>query len=352
MKFLTRCNPGILVAIVVAILCGYAFICFATLDRPRGLIIQAPQSGPGNSAAAGNSAADTLTFAKIDPVVFAGAFGLEYQRKKPEPIEKPAVIEKTPEPVVEKPEEKGPTILDLAASGYRLKGIILEKDGNSAAFVYDPTSKKTLVVREKSNEPLRIISATMRSIRLQTPEGEGFLNLEEPAGKKGMGSMAVPSGSTGYSRHSDAAAADSQPAATKMNEKIAKKEKLLRQTETSSNSVLENISAGHFFVKPERGVYQVEVRRVPDAFLGYGLQPGDKIVGTSAGNFRQSQDVTNRLGRLSEQPTPLKIQRGRRTMYLNPPKAKQPPPDQPVDEKKPGQSPFRPPANQPIPRAN
>jgi hypothetical protein len=57
---------------------------------------------------------------------------------------------------------------------------------------------------------------------------------------------------------------------------------------------------------------------VPDAFAGYGLRQGDEIIGTSQKDFRRSQDIALELGGLSQRPVPLKIRRGRRTIFLNP----------------------------------
>ena len=107
--------------------------------------------------------------------------------------------------------------------------------------------------------------------------------------------------------------------------KRVNRDKLLRQKETSSNAVIDNISAGNFSIKSDRGIFQVEVRRVPDAFSGYGLRPGDKIIGTSDADFYKAEDITSRLGGLSDRPVPLKIQRGNRPMFLNPPKIKSTP---------------------------
>ena len=295
---------------VATLLAVYLAIAFFSMPRPRGLKIIAPEQG-SSELKAGNSNTNIQNFAAIDPVEFSAAFGLDYN-KAPEPEPEPIKVE-TPKPEPVKPVmaqvETGPKSLDLAAAGYRLKGIILEKDGNSAAFVFDPQSKKTLVVREKSGETLRIISATMRSIRLQTPDGEGDLELEDPKGHKGGGFSTFNRSSAG------ATPAAMQQAASR----AVKSEKLLRSTETSANSIADMVSAGHFQVRPFKGNFQVEVRRIPDAFAGYGLQPGDKIVGTAKGNFTQSQDVALQLGQISERPMPIKIQRGRRTMYLNPP---------------------------------
>lgn len=306
MKTLTKINPKWLLALVLLVLTGYLTLSFINMERPKGLRIYAPAM---NSSAdkTGSASVNSQTFARIDPVAFSAAFGLDYQKKieaKPEKVE-----DKKPEPVkVENKlvEEIAPKTIDLGAIGYRLKGIILEKDGNSAAFVYDPNSKKTLVVREKADGEISIVSATMRSVRLQTPDGEGELELEDSKGQKG--------GSNTFLKPYGAATSSPQSAA-----KAIKNEKLLRQTDTSANSIAGMISAGHFQVRPERGSFQVEVRQVPDSFAGYGLRPGDKIIGTTQGDFKQSQDVALQLGKISDRPEPLKIQRGRRTMYLSPP---------------------------------
>ncbi|GEM_PF-3500927 len=307
-----KLNPKLLAAMVVVVLAVYAAGSFILLPRPRGLIIHAPKPGEA-TAKSSNSSTNSQIFAGLNPEAFAASFGLDYQKKEPARAEKPVEeIVATRSAIVESHVATGPGTIDLFAAGYRLKGIVLEKDGNSAAFVYEPSGKRVLVVREKNvgKENLRIISATMRSVQLATPQGVGSLELEDGIGSKtGGGSSAAP---TGYYKP---ATTFSPQTATN----LAKNEKLLREAKTSANSVADMISAGHFQVRPERGNYKVEVKKIPDSFAGYGLRAGDKIIGTAEGDFKQSAEVANRLGNLSERPSALKIQRGRQIMYLSPP---------------------------------
>jgi len=306
MKFFSRVNPKLLIAIVVAILAGYAVFLFAVMTRPKGLRIYAPEVSADASISSGNSSLNSQTFAGIDPVAFAKAFGLDFNKKTEVEVEK--VVEEKPEPVVQAsvPAVLTPQTIDLYALGYRLKGIVLEKDGNSAAFIFEPNGRKTVVVREKSPGEITMISATMRSVKIETPDGTGELELDDAKGSKG--------GAPGFLKPFAAPSSSDSKSST-----IPKAEVLLRQTQTSAGSIAEMISEGHFQVRPERGVFKVDVRKVPDSFSGYGLRPGDKIVGTSNGDFRQSQDVALELGKVSERPLPIKIQRGRRTIFLNPP---------------------------------
>ncbi|MFZ5952724.1 MAG: hypothetical protein ACOYXC_18625 [Candidatus Rifleibacteriota bacterium] len=307
-----KLNPKLLAALVVTVLAIYVAVSFIMLARPRGLIIHAPK--PGESAEkSSNSSTNRQIFAGLNPEAFSASFGLDFQKKILSQAEKPAEETVATRPaIIEAPLATGPKTLDLFASGYRLKGIVLEKDGNSAAFVYEPTSKKVLVVREKAGgeENMRIVSATMRSVQIATPQGVGMLELEDgTGGKTGGGSLAAP---TGY--YKPAAAFSQQTAAN-----LAKSEKLLREANTSANSIADMISAGHFQVRPEQGNFKVDVKKIPDSFAGYGLRAGDTIIGTADGDFKQSAEVANKLGSLSERPSALKIQRGRQIIYLKPP---------------------------------
>ncbi len=306
MKFFARVNPKLLIAIVLAILAVYAIFSFAGMNRPKGLRIHAPELSANASVNSGNSALNSQTFAGIDPVTFSAAFGLDFNKQAEVKVEK--VEEKKPEPVAvaTAPVVLSPESVDLYALGYRLKGIVLEKDGNSAAFIFEPKGRKTVVVREKSPGEITMISATMRSVKIETPDGTGELELDDTKGSKG--------GAPGFLKPFAAPLSSDSKSSTP-----PKAEVLLRQTQTSAGSIAEMISEGHFQVRPERGVFKVDVRKVPDSFSGYGLRPGDKIVGTANGDFRQSQDVALELGKVSERPLPIKIQRGRRTIFLNPP---------------------------------
>jgi type II secretory pathway component PulC len=303
-------DPRLIAIFTAAIILSYAVYCFLVMPRPKGLRIHAPGAIEGQAAAkTGNSSANLTAFSKLNPASFSAAFALDYHKTAEKPT---AVVEekkKEPEKKIEVPVEVVPDTVDLAASGYRLKGIVHEKDGNSAVFIYDPATKKTLVIRERAEGPIKIIETSPRSVRLLTPEGEGVLELDDAKSLK-SGSY-LPGFSAG-------------PAVTTRLSKVnSERERALRKTETSPSGISDIINAGHFQVRRDRGSYSVQVKNVPDSFGGYGLRPGDQIIGTAQEDFKKSQDVALKLGQINVRPTQLKVRRGRRVIFLNPP-AKRP----------------------------
>ncbi|GAB4273662.1 MAG: hypothetical protein Kow0029_13420 [Candidatus Rifleibacteriota bacterium] len=278
----------------------YAAYCFVVMPRPRGLRIHAP--GSFQKQAAVNANANSLEFARLDPASFSAGFGLDYYKV----VEKAPVenVEKKPEiiEVASSPVEPTSDLIDLKAVGYRLKGIILEKDGNSAAFIYDPDSKKNIIVREKSPGEIKILETDFRSVRLRTPAGEGILELEDSKNLKGHGLSAGSSAMTQL-----------------ITQKSVQRERMLRAENVTAAGIADMVNAGHFQVRNSRGKFNVKVRKVPEALLGYGLREGDEIIGTGNSEFKKSQDVAIKLGELSNRPDTLKVIRNRRVIYLQPP---------------------------------
>lgn len=291
----------------VVILLAYTVYSFVAMPRPKGLRIYPPGETASQSAAkVSNSAANQFAFSRLNPASFSASFGLDFfkQVALPQVKKGPEIVK--PEEVIELPSEPVSRLVDLGAIGYKLKGIIMEKDGNSAAFIYDPNTRKNIVAREKASGTIRILETGLRSVRLLTPDGEGVLELENSKGGKGSLSSSGPS-----------AKVSAQVAA-----KNYKNERMLRQESVSASGIADMINAGHMKVRQKRGNYSVEMKKVPESFAGYGLRPGDQIIGTGQDDFKRSQDVALKLGQVSERPTALKVRRGRRILYLNPPARK------------------------------
>lgn len=299
----------IVTAIIVVMI--YLVYSFIAMPRPRGLRIYPPgKQAATDSANEIHSTANYQYLSRIDPVAFCKSFGVDFNfiaesekiiEKEPEKIEKP---EKKPEPET----EKKVASVDLTAFGYRLKGIIFSENKDSTIFLYDPDKKKTILLSEKSDSSIKIIEVSTRTVRLKTPEGTGILELE--TGK---------SGQTGLRSFGSAASKEA------IQEKAArdfKAKRTLSSHETSESGIVEMINSKYLQVKPNRGNYDVIVNRVPKALNGYGLRPGDRIIGTSQKNFHRSQDVPLALGQVGKKPLPLKIRRGRQVIFLNPPAQK------------------------------
>jgi len=311
MKKLTIFHPVIVSAAVSICLLAYLSWSFYKLERPRGLRISPPEMKFASAILPGDAAVKMKQFAALSPASFSMAFGLDFYREPVAAVaSKPAEIKPIEtKPVVAMPVEKVSTV-DLAAAGYRLKGIVYERDGNSAAFVYDPDQKRVIIVRKQSGSALRLLEVFLRSIRLATPRGDGLLELDKEAaviGRSGAGAM--PSSLPGSVRA--------------MTGQELAREKAQRQETVSAPAIADMINSGHFNVRQHRSNFSVEVRNIPDSFVGYGLVKGDQIVGTNGQDFKRSQDIALELGKVSQRPVALKIIRNGKVMHLTAPEVKE-----------------------------
>ena len=290
----------LIIAISAFIFLTYAVYCFVFMPRPRGLRIQAPDKSAYTTKSDTNKKEiDSRLFARIDKLNFAKAFGFDFNFKPEPQVKKPPekIAAKEPEPQV-KPETKEVKV-NLEKLGYRLKGIIHNQDGSSVAFVYSPVARKTLIVRENATGSIELIKTSLREVKIRTEKGDGILELEN------VNDLVADK-------------LQQKPGAKAVSLEAIEKRRQLQKKNTSSSHVADMIQAGHFRVQSRKGRYRVKVNRVPDAFAGYGLRQGDEIIGTSQKDFRRSQDIAIELGGLSRRPVPIKIRRGRKTIFLTP----------------------------------
>lgn len=313
-------NPLYMILAVIFCLVVYAIFSIYNLPRPKGLRIHSPASAAVNSSSRTmSSEANQVAYSRLSPASFSVAFGLDFYRQV-----QVAPIASTPVEIIKQADKvakiavasSSPTV-NLAAAGYRLKGIVMEKDGNSTVFVYDPDVKKVVIAREKSADQLRVVEVSLRSARLMTPHGEGLLELDSET--KTVGSLSMMKG----------APAQGSPAPAISQSAARTSVQTSRQQSVSASAIADIINAGHFNVSQNRGKYSVEVKKIPDSFVGYGLLSGDQIVGTNGQDFRRSQDIALELGELEKRPVALKILRKGKVVHLSPPPLKAP-----VEEKK------------------
>lgn len=251
----------------------------------------------------------------IDPPVTAASATSE--SKKPEPTQVATPTAAVPAP---------PPPVDLDKKGYKLRGIVLE-DGRSAAFVFVPGEKKVLVLRENASGSIRLLEAGLRRIRLQTPEGTGYLELDSAKASPGSstggtGTSAMPTAPSG---------SNAPPVNTPGGAGGAGMPLQNNQTNQAPSNPMQNadavvglINQGKLRISQARGRFSVEITEIPELLKDYDLKPGDRILGTDAGEFRRSQDVALNLGAAGEKSHGLKIQRNGRIINLKAP-MRQPP---------------------------
>lgn len=310
MKNFSILNPVLLAGGALVCLLAFAAYSLYTLEKPKGLRISPPDLvvSPEMETTSKSVAASQQSFAGLSPASFSMAFGLDYYRDNILPAVASESVKIMPVEEKKAPETEKPAVkaVDLAAIGYRLKGIVLEKDGNSAAFIYDPEAKKVVIARERASEAVRLVKAFLRSVKLATPHGEGMLELDPVtiAGRRNIGSARSFAAVV-----TSAAPQNNTNAGTNISQKPA----------MSASVVASIINSGQFNVSHKRGSYSVEVKNVPDSFAGYDLTKGDQIVGTDGRDFKRSQDIALELGKIKEKPVALKIIRDGKVMHLSPP---------------------------------
>ncbi len=323
----------IIAAAAVAIAGLLLGIYFAAGMRPgKGLRISAPVVNLSDSQKSAENrpqsidhigSAAVMAFFGLDinpPVVIASAVP---EMKKTEPV--PVATATAVAPVAPPP-------VDLDKKGYKLRGIVLE-DGRSAAFVFVPGEKKVVVLRENASGPVRLLEAGMRRIRLQTPEGTGHLELDSAkaspgSSNSGAGISALPAAFTGGGavpgNIPGGTTGAGMPTQGSQGEQAGQAPPNPMQ---NADAVAGLINQGKLRISQNRGRFSVEVNEIPELLKDYDLKPGDRIIGTDAGEFRRSQDVALNLGSAGEKSQGLRIQRNGRTINLVAPirQPKQPP---------------------------
>lgn len=277
----------------------------------RGLRINAPDLSSANNS---TSSAPANNLDQVGSASFMAAMGLEISPKKTVETATASAIASAPmiiasaTPAIVKPSQT-----NLDALGYRLRGIVLE-DRRSAAFVFVPAEKKVVVIRENASGTIRLLEAGMRSVKLQTPEGTGVLNLENARQTPGSQGSSPSGNIESLSPADNRATPESAPGA--LSEK-----KIDRQPAVKSGpgAIAGSINQGQLKLLQQRGKFSVEVREIPEALKGYELKTGDKIIGTDAGEFGKPQDVAINLGSAGGQARNLLIQRDGKTMTLQAP---------------------------------
>lgn len=318
----------IIAAAAVAIAGLLLGVYFAAEMRPgKGMRISPPSislsdaqkttgSQPQSIDHIGSAAVMAFFGLNINPPVAVASAAPEIKKTEPAPVATQAVVAPAPPPPV-----------DLDKKGYKLRGIVLE-DGRSAAFVFVPAEKKVVVLRENATGSVRLLEADMRRIRLHTPEGAGWLELDSAKASPGNapGSPGMPAtpaafsgsntgpgnmygGAAGSGMSHQGGAGQAAPAPTQ-----------------NADAVAGLINQGKLRISQNRGRFSVEINEVPELLKDYDLKPGDRILGTDAGEFKRSQDVALNLGSAGEKSQGLRIQRNGRIINLKAP-MRQPPAD-------------------------
>jgi len=251
----------------------------------------------------------------IDPPVTVASADSEIKKPEPPPAATLTAVVPAPPPPV-----------DLDKKGYKLRGIVLE-DGRSAAFVFVPGEKRVIVIRENASGPVRLLEAGLRRIRLQTPEGTGCLELDSAKASPGS-----PAGGTGISAIPTApSGSNTGPGSPPGNVNGSGMPPQNNQAKQAPANPMQNadavaglINQGKLRISQERGRFSVEINEIPELLKDYDLKPGDRILGTDAGEFRRSQDVALNLGSAGEKSQGLRIQRNGKVINLKAPLRKPP----------------------------
>lgn len=298
------------VAILATAFAGYLYF---SMSPGKGLRIHPPDFTGNTGHSNKNSAAES--FNQISSGSFLAVFGLNVS-PRPLPatftaaakeIASEPVLIATPAAII----AAMPLVVDLEKAGYRLRGIVHE-NGRSAAFIFVPAEKKTVIIREKASGTVRLLEAGLRNVKLQTPEGTGVLTLESAKGSPGTSPSAAggSSSQSANNQHGSASSSQSKTHGQKPDQP---------SDFSGASSIADFINQGHFRVTQQRGKFTVEVRQIPDAFKGYDLKKGDRIMGTETADFRRSQDIALNLGAIKDRPPRLKVQRNGKIMMLQAP---------------------------------
>ena len=297
--------PIIIAAIVVAVVfVGYKVM---TLSKPKGIKLRVPElSTAGPKKMQQKIAADQVLLNNIKPASFSFAFGLDYN-KMPKQIKLPASVKpKVEKKVAFETPKVAPKLMDLSKKGYRLKGIILE-DGKSAVFIYDPHSRKVVVVRESSEGEIKLLDAGMRSVKILTKDGEGVLHLETAKGIPGMNSPA-----TGFF-HSGGGSSKSFKSSKPVSH--VKPQKRLTEFEKAA-PINYHLKEGNIRISGRGGNLGIELKKIPENLKSFKLQPRDKIIGIEDQNFRSPNKMVESLNERDSKISVLKVKRGRKIIYL------------------------------------
>lgn len=291
----------LLLVAVVAI----AFTSLLTIDRPKALIIHAPQTSvSSNVAPISYEEPIQKEFRSISPASFSAIFGVAYKEieiAKPTPKPEKKIVKK----VKTKPRPpKKPKPINLRSLGYRLTGMITgEKE--TTIFLYDPIEKKNRVVRKNASDSIKIVSTWQRSVELITPKGQGIIELEHSKTIV----RAAPSNSNSNSRNKSV----SKPVESGAFKKDGPPQRRPRPVTAESM-----ISKGDLRPSRVRGSrnFGLTVKSVPNALKDFSIQKGDVIIGSERSSFKSFKDANSTFSTMKERPTILKVKRGRKTLFL------------------------------------
>ncbi len=301
-------------AILASVFFLMSYFAYKAINLPRPLY-QKVNLEPVAAPAVGLSEEQLLqremsAISSIQPGSFSLVFGILPDKDAvKKAVESKKLIASKPVEIEKKVELK--PAVDLEAAGYKLKGVIKEKGGNSAAFIYDPGLKRTVVARELGTGSIRLLSVATRMVRVATEKGEGILKLEN---------------SIGSEHSSPSFVRNSGPVVTIHENKGT-------LSDLNPGRVARLIQKGKLKVTSSRGMCRVEIKEVPDEINGYDVNKGDIILGTSKGDFRKSGEVAEKLGRLGAERTALKVWRKGRVILVQPPLLKENDVRQPLQKK-------------------
>jgi hypothetical protein len=307
----------IYILLALLVLLVYSFFKLVTVDRPRGLKVSG--IAPVQDAPAVSHIEDLQAFiAKTVPQKFFANIGLDYDKQEEEKVvEKPVIKKAEPKVVAKKPVINEPKIIDLERHGYRLKGIILE-EGKTTAFIFDPKSKRVEVVREFASQPIQILEAGQRAIKIQTVDGVGVLELEAAKTVNGGNASTFNSGVMLNSAASTRTYIynPKNPENKIIVSEPKSGEPVATPPSRDFKGVSEDISAGNLMIKRGRHGFGLMIKAEPKTFDGFDLKPGDQIIGTSQNSFRSPRDVIGKIRELKPETAKLKVIRGKETIFI------------------------------------
>lgn len=330
LKGIYRSELAIAAALVAGAGLAMGIYFYGSMPPIKGLKISAPDFASINQQF--KQAAPAQNLNQVGSASFMAAMGLNIAPQTI--IASASEIGKKTEEVVTPPPASAaaqitevPRFADLDKAGYKLRGIVLE-DGRSAAFVFVPGEKRVMVIRENARGTIKLLEAGLRSVKLQTPDGTGILNLENA--RQAPGNTASPGGSSGLPGTGTNAAGSSRTtgsaepmrhgqAPDQPGEPRQPEGEVKPDPSAGPNAIASNINSGQLRLSQDRGKFSVEVREIPDTLKGYDIKPGDKIIGTDAGDFSKAQDVARNLGSVGERPQNLRVKRDGRVIFIKAP---------------------------------
>lgn len=180
---------------------------------------------------------------------------------------------------------------DLFALGYRLKGIIRRKSGRSAAFIFDPSRGRDVVVVMGASDPIRLTDVKERRVELLTPSGPGFLALQGVVASASKLVVVLP-GSDGKTVQQVVAAAVLPTSANASNSAAASGPasgpvSVSSPAPSFKSELPELMKKGMLQIAQEEGRWVMVVRSLsPETILAqFGAREGDRIMGVNGKSF-------------------------------------------------------------------